>query len=165
MVPVSELAVGMYVCALDRPWLESPFRFQGFPLQSPEDIEEVQQVCRHVYVDVTRSTQASRKRFERLCTIDATMDKIRVVKRASGQTGPVRRFLARIGGRAAEESIPVETLRSVPVAQPAFDETARFVREVFAEVGAGRSIDIRTAHQTVAGCVEHITRTLPLCCC
>jgi len=30
-----ELKLGMYVAELDRPWLESPFLFQGFKVSSP----------------------------------------------------------------------------------------------------------------------------------
>jgi HD-GYP domain-containing protein (c-di-GMP phosphodiesterase class II) len=50
---VSQLEVGMYVCELDRPWLETPFLLQGFPLRTPEDIAEVRNVCEYVYIDVS----------------------------------------------------------------------------------------------------------------
>ena len=41
----------MYICELDRPWLDSPFLVQGFYLNEPEDIEQVREVCEYVYVD------------------------------------------------------------------------------------------------------------------
>jgi HD-GYP domain-containing protein (c-di-GMP phosphodiesterase class II) len=50
-VPTSDLAVGMYVSRLDRPWLETPFLFQGFTIKSPEEIQQLQRCCEHVYVD------------------------------------------------------------------------------------------------------------------
>ena len=31
-IPTSDLSIGMYVSALDRPWLETPFITQGFTL-------------------------------------------------------------------------------------------------------------------------------------
>lgn len=49
---VSELTPGMHIVELDRPWIESPFLFQGFLLETAEDIQMVQDVCRWVYVDV-----------------------------------------------------------------------------------------------------------------
>lgn len=49
---VSELTSGMHIVELDRPWIESPFLFQGFLLETAEDIQMVQDVCRWVYVDV-----------------------------------------------------------------------------------------------------------------
>jgi HD-GYP domain-containing protein (c-di-GMP phosphodiesterase class II) len=53
-VPVSELQLGMYVIELDRPWLGTPFDFQGFPLTSPEQIEQLREFCQIVYVDPER---------------------------------------------------------------------------------------------------------------
>ncbi len=53
-IDVGVLEVGMYVCDLDRPWQDSPFLFQGFPLKTIEDIEDVRKVCKFVYIDVER---------------------------------------------------------------------------------------------------------------
>lgn len=60
MVPVSQLAVGMHVCELDRPWLElpfePPFQIQGFRIRSQYDIDQVRRYCSHVYIDRDAST-------------------------------------------------------------------------------------------------------------
>jgi putative nucleotidyltransferase with HDIG domain len=53
--PVSELNLGMYVAELDRPWLESPFLFQGFVIESPDQLSALQECCEYVYVDEARS--------------------------------------------------------------------------------------------------------------
>ena len=53
-VPVSRLRVGMYVAQLDRPWVETPFVFQGFHVRSPREIRQLAQYCEHVYVDYAR---------------------------------------------------------------------------------------------------------------
>jgi len=53
-IPVAELEVGMYVSELDRPWLETPFLFQGFYVQSDEEIAAVRNHCRQVVVDTQR---------------------------------------------------------------------------------------------------------------
>ena len=50
MVPVDQLQVGMYVAQLDRPWLETPFLFQGFYIRDSGEIEEIKSHCDHVYV-------------------------------------------------------------------------------------------------------------------
>jgi HD-GYP domain-containing protein (c-di-GMP phosphodiesterase class II) len=46
----------MYVAELDRPWTETPFMFQGFVLQRPEQLEALKKFCRTVMVDTERST-------------------------------------------------------------------------------------------------------------
>lgn len=53
-VAVEELRVGMYVVDLDRPWLGTPFDFQGFPLTSEEQVESVRSYCKVVFVDPER---------------------------------------------------------------------------------------------------------------
>ncbi|MBX3703223.1 MAG: HD-GYP domain-containing protein [Steroidobacteraceae bacterium] len=48
---VSDLEIGMYVSELDRPWLETPFLFQGFVIRSDEELEALRRHCRVVTVD------------------------------------------------------------------------------------------------------------------
>ena len=50
MMPVDRLEVGMYVAQLDRPWLDTPFLFQGFYIRSKDEIDEIKAHCEHVYV-------------------------------------------------------------------------------------------------------------------
>jgi hypothetical protein len=44
----------MYVSSLDRPWLETPFVFQGFEIREQSEIEMLQKYCSTVYIDVDR---------------------------------------------------------------------------------------------------------------
>lgn len=41
----------MYVSELDRPWTETNFLFQGLLVESPEDIDQLQELCSYVYID------------------------------------------------------------------------------------------------------------------
>ncbi|MEO0575572.1 MAG: HD domain-containing phosphohydrolase [Pseudomonadota bacterium] len=50
-VSVSRLRVGMYVAELDRPWRETPFKFQGFEILSSSEIELLDRYCDSVFVD------------------------------------------------------------------------------------------------------------------
>ena len=51
-IGVHELAPGMYLSELDRPWRETPFPFQGFEVSSYDEIEWVRHNCSYVYIDV-----------------------------------------------------------------------------------------------------------------
>src|SRR5690554_1914368 len=53
-VSVDELVLGMYVSRLDRPWLETPFKLQGFLLRDDSEIDELQKYCKYVYVDIEK---------------------------------------------------------------------------------------------------------------
>lgn len=50
-IHVGELRVGMYVCKLDRDWLETPFLMQGFTIEDSEDIDIVAEYCEYVWVN------------------------------------------------------------------------------------------------------------------
>jgi len=60
-IPVDKLKLGMYVTELDRPWLESPFLFQGFFLTTEKHIAAVQEVCDYVYLDTSRIIEQETK--------------------------------------------------------------------------------------------------------
>ncbi len=45
----------MYVAQLDRPWIETPFLFQGFCIRSKNEIDELRQYCDFVEIDFEQS--------------------------------------------------------------------------------------------------------------
>ena len=49
-IPVGSLKIGMFVCALDRSWLETPFPLQGFMIRSLRDIETLKLYCDRVTI-------------------------------------------------------------------------------------------------------------------
>ncbi len=54
-VPVDLLEIGMYVSELDRPWIETPFIFQGFLITNESELDQLNQYCEFVYVDREKS--------------------------------------------------------------------------------------------------------------
>lgn len=50
-IPVADLEIGMYVSELDRPWLETPFLFQGFYIRNQDEIVALRSHCKSVIVD------------------------------------------------------------------------------------------------------------------
>jgi putative nucleotidyltransferase with HDIG domain len=50
-VDVQELSIGMYVSELDRPWLGTPFLFQGFEIRAEEELGQLRKLCQFVYID------------------------------------------------------------------------------------------------------------------
>jgi putative nucleotidyltransferase with HDIG domain len=49
-IEVHDLRKGMFVSELDRPWLGTPFLFQGFEIQTDEELEQLRKLCQYVYV-------------------------------------------------------------------------------------------------------------------
>lgn len=58
-IDITGLRVGMYVSELDRPWLETPFLFQGFFVRSKNEIDELHDYCKFVYIDLEQSLVAA----------------------------------------------------------------------------------------------------------
>lgn len=52
---VSQLDIGMFVCELDRPWLESPFMLEGLLIEDDEQLATLKTLCEFVYIDHTVS--------------------------------------------------------------------------------------------------------------
>ncbi|WP_428354049.1 HD-GYP domain-containing protein [Methyloprofundus sp.] len=53
-MPVEQLKYGMYISKLDIPWLESPFKFQGFTIETDDDLHTLREFCQIVYIDVNK---------------------------------------------------------------------------------------------------------------
>ncbi len=56
-IEVERLRIGMYVAELDRPWLESPFLFQGFPIRNDDELQQLRECCEFVYIDTEQSIE------------------------------------------------------------------------------------------------------------
>jgi len=62
-IPVDQLTVGMFVCDLDRPWLDTPFLIQGFLIEDEVMLAQLQQLCREVVIDLSRSNLEDNSSF------------------------------------------------------------------------------------------------------
>lgn len=61
-LPVDQLAPGMYVAELDRPWTDTPFAFQGFVLRTDAQMDALRQYCKAVWIDLDRDESADASR-------------------------------------------------------------------------------------------------------
>jgi len=154
-VEVSELVLGMYVSALDRPWLETPFLIQGFVLESQEHIDRVRKYCEFVYIDKVRSL--------------ALVGRTRLHVAAPGQERPV----------AERPRIPVERifagrkLRSYAEDTPWHEEHDRAevavgslladIEDILSHVSDGGTLDMVRIKTAVAPIVESMGRNPDAC--
>ncbi|MCI0668674.1 MAG: HD-GYP domain-containing protein [Methylococcaceae bacterium] len=116
----------MFVCDLDRPWIDSPFLLQGFLLETAKDIETVQKVCDYVYVDVAKCIRKERKR----------------PPKAQGRRtdAPLKIGFA----QAFEHSIDI------------YDRAHALVKSTMDDIQFGKAIDTGSAKSLVKECVDTI---------
>ncbi|MGD8795859.1 MAG: DUF3391 domain-containing protein, partial [Thiohalophilus sp.] len=67
-VPADLLKIGMYVSELDKPWIETPFIFQGFLITNEEELDQLHQHCEYAYVDREKSQVDIPQQLERITT-------------------------------------------------------------------------------------------------
>jgi HD-GYP domain-containing protein (c-di-GMP phosphodiesterase class II) len=145
-VEVADLELGMYVVELDRPWLETSFLFQGFPILSEEDISELQRCCDYVYVDEEQSILLQPEHFD-----------------AAPHGRPVQRFSTRRINRklSARKHPPddnrVEIAEEMPRAREVYHQAKRYINTIFDDIRQGSSLDIEHARVLADHTVASIT--------
>lgn len=127
-VPVSELRFGMYIAELDRPWTDTPFRFQGFVLSSEQQLEALKKYCKTVVVDVERSAVAEAPR-------------------------PGMQYFGRT---VYPEKASVE--QELGPARAAYTDSSSLMREALAAVRIGRNLDAERVKGAIRSLTESVLR-------
>jgi HD-GYP domain-containing protein (c-di-GMP phosphodiesterase class II) len=131
--PVSQLTLGMYVVELDRPWLETPFLFQGFEIKTKAEIQAIRNVCEFVYIDLTKKKKGA------------------PVTTQSKQTS-IHDYLA-YGPPPQKLSIfEKEIARAAEI----YETTEVVVSDFMEKIARGGGIDSKLARQAVAACVNSV---------
>ena len=162
----------MYVVTLDRPWLETPFVFQGFEIKGRDEIEQLQSYCSYVFVDVARSNLTEAE----LRSLGEDRPKNSFPSsphfgREDRKRGWLRRFRERMSrmGRAeppAESTVTEShayeissTVRhEAPQASAAYEHIVSRCRSIVDQVRNGATIDIDTVTDAVTPTIDSILR-------
>lgn len=130
-IPAEQLALGMHVAELDRPWLETPFLLQGFPVEKQEDLEALRNICEFVYIDVLKTH-----------FLDADL---RVNPIAPGS--PTTRY---------QTLTPVET--EICEASPTYRSSLDEIHVLLQSAGQHRALRTKNLKKQVKACVDSIER-------
>ncbi|HEV7491630.1 MAG TPA: HD-GYP domain-containing protein [Rhodanobacteraceae bacterium] len=135
-IPVGDLAAGMYVCRLDRPWNETSFPLQGFLIDSSEQVAELNRLCKHVFIDLERgiAPDSQKKLLLRVAGQDATR-----------------------GAVTYTDSNTVE--EELPLARSAHNNAVGLVTKLFDGIRAGRAPSAMAIHEAVSPIVKSVLRS------
>jgi putative nucleotidyltransferase with HDIG domain len=138
---VSQLTKGMYVSELDIPWLESPFLFQGFVIETDEELALLGKHCQCVVVDDMKSR-----------------DDIRLRTLLSHE---MRRATRAVGARDSSATVVMQEIRGLRAAlnrvSARHDVRASRVIRVIDDVRLGRILETHDAKAVVADLVETVS--------
>lgn len=133
-IHIDELALGMHVAELDRPWLGTPFPFQGFTLASERELAQLRELCEHVYIEVAdESPPRGRPRLA-------------VLPGSAGQR--------RAGERLYRASLEDE----LPTAAGMYRRARAHVERLFGEVRLGHCLDVEASREVVDTLLQSIIR-------
>lgn len=141
----SELQMGMYVSALDRPWLEVPFPVQGFRVDTREDIERLQQYCKYVFIDTVKSVRH----------LPAQKHSVPRARKSVQQIFPGRRL------KKYQDS--ASWAQEYPRAKVAVDQLADTVDTIFDQVATGGVLDVLKVKKSVDPMIDSVTRNPDAC--
>ena len=153
-VPVENLTLGMYVAELDRPWVDSPFLFQGFELKTEKELKAIQDVCNYVYVDVTKRRNVTKEFVNRVPTEVTTSNSSETKKHTFAFTPTLDNF---------DYGTPPPKLsqfeKEIERANKVYDNAQAVVENFMKTVENGGGIDSIAAQRAVAHCVQSILQS------
>jgi len=155
-IDVMDLRPGMYISQLDRPWLETPFLFQGFELRTAEDMDLLKQHCKYVVIDVALGLdvlpQRNRTGYEsRMRSIQEQEDKISDAVRqlADSPDKPRKR-------PAYQDQAPLE--HEIVEARKIETEARKTIWDVIDHIHRDKEFNIELATKVVTNMVSSILR-------
>lgn len=139
-IKVAQLIKGMYVCKLDRPWVETPFPFQGFFITRQHEIELLRQYCQFVFIDMDRGVAPDNLGFS-VQKIDNNCNNVKST-----------RFKVRHDYYPERKAFSA----SIKSAQAAYLELNTSVTEAFNQVRVGRKPDLRNVQPFTEKIVKRV---------
>ena len=140
-VLAEDIELGMYVARLDRAWEQSPFLFQGFVVSTREELAQLRELCKFVFVDEDLSE------YE-----DRTLHRSVEVK-PKGSVRATRTEWSKITEK--EQKLTFET--EIRKAAALRTKTRAYVAKLFDDVRLGYAVDTDTAKAVVEELVSEIT--------
>jgi len=162
-IDVMDLEWGMYVSELDRPWLETPFLFQGFELRKPEELELIRKFCKYVYIDIVRGPDISPQRRK------AAEERTQALKTADAH-------ITKKVYELAESAATILKIQEIsPVKRPAYQDQSVFEQEIVQardveaktreimhtaldDAAKGKDVDTKLAMNAVGRMVDSVIR-------
>lgn len=137
-IDTADLAVGMFVCGLDRPWEETPFPLQGVEVRSEDDVRALRELCKFVYIDRRRELAMGRRPLLSLARSDRRESAFRRVTTYADKTG------------VHEE---------MPRAREALRATSDLLDRIYDDIASGRELSVEYVEQVVRPLVASVLRS------
>ncbi len=170
VVDTKDLVNGMYVVELDRPWLETPFVFQGFEISDKAEINILRSYCSRVCIDTGRgSLQPEQIRELRAAQLPGQTRTLRS-GRSEARPGRVRSWFRDMllrydipwfsGTSDASAGYPIVSTvrREAKRASAAFARACAFHHGMLEQTAKTGTVDIEAASRALRPVIDSILR-------
>ena len=159
-LPVEHLKLGLYVSRLDRPWIETPFLFQGFAVSDDQELAELKRLCKRVYVEVSAEEAKALRELSAQPTDGAPKGMAQPAKRASvthlAMEELSKNLTARVNLVPAKDSVPLKD--ELASARAVHAEAKQAVTQMMERLRRGRGLDVPQLENVVESMVESVAR-------
>ncbi len=164
----SSLCVGMYVGRLDRPWLETPFVFQGFEIKDRTEIQQLQSYCSQVYVEIERG-KLTEKQIRALAATGPAPIVLGANDAAPNGPGWLHRAIFRLGlgnilakrkAKRRDDAYQITSTvrREAPQAKAAYDKCAMAYKRIVDRTQRVGNVRIEQVIRAVTPLIQSILR-------
>lgn len=129
-IEVTDLKLGMFVSALDRPWSQTSFPLQGFALRSHREIAAIRAICQYVYIDEEKSKNFEPKKIKNKGDFDTKQGEYRQSQ------NPLKLNHGRYTAHANTPSA-----RDIGKAEKIFAQTSSNLRNIYKQIHEGANLD------------------------
>lgn len=130
-INTQNLRLGMYVSELDKPWEDSPFVFQGFPIRTEKELQTLRAECEWVFIDFV-----SRKDYQ-----------------------VYLKSIASENSQAQKKIIRQNALNfEIPKASKNFLQSRKLINKVMEQIIRDEDFDLVSVQESVTRCIESILR-------
>jgi HD-GYP domain-containing protein (c-di-GMP phosphodiesterase class II) len=143
-IDTRNLVVGMYIQELDRPWVETPYLFQGFKIKDQSEIDGLQDLCSFVYIDLELG-------------IDTPIE----FDHAISNKKPTTEQLVHISRSSSVNSTYTDTTtveKELDTARHVYHETHEVIGKLFSRIQAGDSISAPEVKSVTNNVVDSVLR-------
>jgi HD-GYP domain-containing protein (c-di-GMP phosphodiesterase class II) len=158
---VRELAIGMQVVKLDRPWLGTPFVLQGFRISSAQELRQLAELCSYVYVEVKSGVSPAAGRGE-LVTLNEEGDVVEIKRSVSALSARERDSEpgdpAALPRMAVNYELQSDFSDKLPVTRAALAATKAAVKALMDAVREGRRAPLTAVRDAAAALEDSMLR-------
>ncbi|MCB1669792.1 MAG: HD-GYP domain-containing protein [Gammaproteobacteria bacterium] len=146
-VNAGDIRLGMYMAYADRPWLETPFLFQGFLLDNEKLLDAVKDECEFIYIDKGKS-------------LHKQPPKTPVKKPARN---PAEKSLMSPADKKVIRSAKPDRYQTTRPIEEVFDSAVKkhkaslgAIKDILREIRTGEGINVTNVRRSVKACVASI---------